>query len=239
MLPNYFYNKVMSVALGLVFSVVILPSVAPVVAAEQTELAKEHQEQQTLFTRLQKGEIVVGMKDVGKTKFVTGHILIDQPLAKVWPIMVNPFEFKGKIAPRVKKIDVVTDQTNLSVLRMTLDTTPIPLMPTMSYTVESKYDHSDKGGKIEFRRISGSLKDFKGTWEVCPADGGTKTALTYSMYVDPGFFIPQWVVRESVKVELPRTLQALRTRVMAVCDDNERPEVHTILAANINAHPHL
>lgn len=186
--------------------------------------------------KLEKGEVVVGMRDVGVTKFVTGKIIIEHSPEKVWPIMVNPFEFKGKISPRVKKVEVVTDQTNLSVLRMTMDTAPIPLLPQLNYTVESRYEQSEKGGRIEFKRIAGTLKDFRGYWDMSPTANGTKTELTYSMYLDPGFFLPQWIVREGVKSELPRTLQALRTRIKAVYEEQERPESHTILAANVNSH---
>ena len=188
--------------------------------------------------KLDKGEVVVGMKDVGSTKYVTGKIIINQSPDKVWPIMVNPFEFRGRISPRVKQVEVVTDQSNLSVLRMTMDTNPLPLLPQLSYTVESRYEQSDKGGRIEFRRIAGTLRDFRGYWEMSPACGGKQTELTYSMYLDPGFFVPQWIVREGVKSELPRTLLALRKRIKAVYEEQEIPEKHRILAANLNSAHH-
>jgi hypothetical protein len=208
------------------------------VRAGEASLPEQKKSDKQLESKLAKGEVVVGLKDVGSTKFVTGKILIDHPPEKVWPIMVNPFEFQGRIAPRVKKVEVVTDKSNLSVLQMTLDTNPIPFLPQVSYVVESKYLQTENSGKIEFRRVSGSLKDFRGYWDMAPADGGKKTSLTYSMYIDPGFFLPQWAVRESVKVELPRTLLALKARVKAVCSQAERPESHTILAANLNALTH-
>ncbi|MBX9941283.1 MAG: SRPBCC family protein [Candidatus Obscuribacterales bacterium] len=186
--------------------------------------------------KLEKGEVVVGLKDVGSTKYVMGKIVIDQSPDKVWPIMVNPFEFRGRISPRVKNVEVMTDQSHLSVLRMTMDTNPLPLLPQLSYTVESRYEQDEQGGRIEFRRVAGTLKDFRGCWEMSPTCGGTKTELTYSMYLDPGFFVPQWIVREGVKSELPRTLLALRKRIKAVYEEKARPESHNILAANISAH---
>lgn len=221
--------------LTLLSSLLLLASATiPVSAAERTVDKQE----QTNHEKLLKGEVLVGHKEVGSQKFVTGRIIIDQSPEKVWPIMVNPFEFRGRISPRVKKVEVVTDQSNLSVLRMTLDTTPIPLLPQLSYTVESRYEQSDRGGHIEFKRIGGTLRDFKGFWDMSPAEGGTKTELTYSMYIDPGFFVPQWIVREGVKGELPRTLLALRKRIKDVYEDQQRPEVHTILAANLTATSH-
>jgi hypothetical protein len=184
----------------------------------------------TVQERLERGEVVVGLKEVGSSKFVTGTVLIAEPPERVWPIMVNPFEFQGKISPRMKEVEVVTDQADLSVLKVTLD---VILIPHFTYVVESKYEN---GARVDFKRLGGVLKDFKGAWEVAPACGGTKTALTYSMYVDPGFPVPQWIVREGVKVELPRTLIALRKRVNGVCRNAEALEPHTILAASVN-HP--
>jgi hypothetical protein len=181
----------------------------------------------TVEERLEKGEVVVGLRDIGASKFVTGSVLISEPPERVWPIMVNPFEFQGKISPRMKLVEVMTDQADLSVLKVTLD---VVLIPHFTYVVESKYEN---GTRVEFRRIGGILKDFKGAWEMTPACGGTKTALTYSMYVDPGFPVPQWIVREGVKGELPRTLLALRKRVNGVCEKAEALEPHTILAAAV------
>jgi len=188
--------------------------------------------------QLEKGQVVVGLKDVGSTKYVTGKILITEPPEKVWPIMVNPFEFQGKISPRTKKVEVFTDEASLSVMKMTMDTSPVPFLPQMSYTVESRYEQNDKGGRIEFRRIAGVVKDFRGCWDMAPADGGAKTELTYSMYIDPGFFLPQWIVREAVKNELPRTLTALRKRINGVYQGEERPERQTIVAATPKASHH-
>lgn len=179
----------------------------------------------TIKQRLENGEVVVGLTQVGESRFVTGTVLINEPPERVWPIMVNPFEFLRKISPRMKKVEVVTDQSDLSVLKVTLD---VVLIPHFTYVVESHYEN---GAKVNFRRIGGVLKDFRGTWQMSPANGGSQTALTYSMYVDPGFPVPQWMVREGVKCELPRTLMALRSRVHEVYKRAGILEPRTILAA--------
>jgi hypothetical protein len=176
--------------------------------------------------RLANGEIIVGMKNEGATRFVTGTIVINEPPDRVWPIMVNPFEFQGKISPRMKTVEVVVDKKDLSVLKVTLDMSC--LIPNFTYVVESRYMGTTR---IDFHRTGGVLRDFKGSWEMTEMEGG-KTQLTYSMFVDPGFFVPQWIMREGVKGELPRTLKALRSRVEQVSRTTAQPEHHTILAAN-------
>jgi len=223
-------------SLALVLGTASAVLAAPPVVASEPDSQKISEIGAEQRAELEKGEVVVGLKNVGATKFVTGKIIINQPPDKVWPIMVNPFEFQGKISPRVKKVEVFTDEANLSVMKMTMDTSPIPFLPQLTYTVESRYQQNERGGRIEFHRIAGMVRDFRGYWDMAPACGGTKTELTYSMYVDPGFFLPQWIVREGVKGELPRTLSALRKRITGVYEGEERLEKHTIVAANPYAH---
>lgn len=176
--------------------------------------------------KLAKGEVVVGVRSVGSTKYVTGTILLDQSPDQVWPVMVNPFEFQGKISPRMKTVDVMLDKEDQSIMKVTLDLGVF--IPNFSYTVDSHYTRKD--GLISFKRLGGTLKDFSGTWEMKPADNG-KTELTYSMFVDPGFFVPQWIMREGVKVELPSTLTLLRKRLDNVYLHQNALEPKTILAA--------
>jgi ribosome-associated toxin RatA of RatAB toxin-antitoxin module len=174
----------------------------PVIDARTVDPAMELQE------RLQHGDIVVGMKNVGDAKFVNGSLIINESPAKVWQIIANPYEFKRRISPRMKEIQMMVDKPELSVMRVEMD---VVLIPHFNYVVESNYQN---GQRIEFHRLDGTLKDFKGTWEVKPLTDGKQTELTYAMYLDPGFFVPQWLMREGVKSELPKTLEAVRKRVV-------------------------
>jgi hypothetical protein len=217
-----FVRNTSSKVLCLLFCLFVLAP-SPVLADTPAAEAPNAVQQQ-----LDKGEVVVGMENIGKTKFVTGRVLIDQPPDKVWPIMVNPFEFQQKISPRMRTVDVVLDKLHKSILKVTMDTFPIP---DVTYLVESDYTRTDGGARIDFHRIGGTLKDFKGHWLMNPAHNGQKTELVYSMYLDPGFYVPQWIVRMGVKQELPRTLVALRKRVEEVVAHNATLEKKTILAA--------
>lgn len=180
----------------------------------------------TATEKLEKGQVITGIRNVGATKYVTGTIMIDHPPEQVWPVMTNPFEFKGKISPRMKTVEVMLDKNDESILKVTLDMGF--LMPNFCYTVDSKYQHNER---VEFKRVGGTLKDFSGSWEMKPADNGTKTELTYAMFVDPGFFVPQWIMREGMKNELPSTLTGLRKRIDNVYDHQQALEEKSILAS--------
>jgi ribosome-associated toxin RatA of RatAB toxin-antitoxin module len=176
--------------------------------------------------KLKNGDIVVALTGQGDSKFVTGTILINDRPERVWQIVANPFEFCGKISPRMREVKMMLDKHDQSVMKVTMD---VMIIPHFNYVVESHYKSNEK---IEFHRVDGTLKDFKGSWEIVPKDNGTKCELTYSMFLDTGFFVPQWVIREGVKGELPRTLSAIKKRVDAVSSKREVLQAQTIAAVN-------
>ena len=182
--------------------------------------------------KLLKGEVVVDQKVDGETKYVVGRVLINHPPDQVWPIMTNPYEYEGKICPRMKELHIIQDRDRSSLMSVRLDCGFF--LPDVQYVVASKYEPNNR---IDFQRVSGTIRDFKGCWEIHPlAQDPTKTELSYTLYIDPGFFVPQWVVREGVKGELPRTLISLRKRVDAVYSHHAPLEKRSILAA---AYKHL
>lgn len=176
--------------------------------------------------KLSRGQVVVNLKDVQGVKFVVGKIIIDEPPDQVWPVLTNPFEFERRISPRMRHVEVVLDERDRSVLKCTVDV--CALFPKVTYIVESLYTPVEL---IEYRRVGGLLRDFKGSWIISPVKDGTKTEVIYSMFLDPGFPVPQWIIREGVKVELPRTLNSLRARVKSIYTDNAAPAERSIMAS--------
>jgi hypothetical protein len=175
---------------------------------------------------LDSGGVEISLKKEAGINFVVGKILINEPPAKVWPVMTNPFEFRGKISPRMRQVEVMVDKKNYSLLKCSVHVGFF--IPDITYVVASQYQPVEK---VLFRRTGGDLRDFRGTWDMEPAHSGTKTELTYSMFFDPGIPVPQWIIREGVKGELPRLLTALRERVDAVYLEHKALENPTILAA--------
>ena len=67
--------------------------------------------------------------------------------------------------------------------------------------------------RIDFHRVSGDLKQEEGTWLLTPTADGSATVVEYEMYLDPGFWIPQWLVTRTLRKDLPAALSGLRERV--------------------------
>lgn len=174
---------------------------------------------------LSRGEVVLNTEDVGANKYMVGTIVINRPAEEVWPIIVNPYEYKNAIFPRVKKIDVLVDEPHFSRVKASINCYPFP---DLGYTVESFYQPCQR---VEFKRIEGCFKNFAGNWSIKPLSGGNSCEVTFSMLVEPDFPLPQWLVRQGIKIELPKTLTALRTRVDAIAREEAKLEARSILAA--------
>jgi len=89
------------------------------------------------------------------------------------------------------------------------------LMPLVTCVFRAEYKRPQH---IDFQRISGDLKDEKGTWALVEtpnavaAAAAQTTIVEYDLYVDPGFWVPRVLLRQSLRSELPAALSALRNR---------------------------
>ena len=72
---------------------------------------------------------------------------------------------------------------------------------------------SDRPRRIDFHRVSGDLKQEEGSWRLTPTANGSATVVEYEMYLDPGFWVPQWLVNRTLRKDLPAALAGLRERV--------------------------
>lgn len=199
------------------------PIAAPIPACDRLS----HDEQQ-----LSSGQVVVDCRDVAGTKYVVGRIWIDESPEKCWRTMVNPFEFRQRICRRLKQVTVLSDEPAESVLKCTISA--IFPIPDFQYVVDSRYV---AGRRIDFQRISGSFREFRGFWELEPVGNGTKSEVTYSLYIDPGFPAPDWLVRMAVRGELPNVLTGLRDRIDYLKHNEDAAEKITVKAAALDVAP--
>jgi ribosome-associated toxin RatA of RatAB toxin-antitoxin module len=157
---------------------------------------------------LAKGEIIVFDTSGGDAKgMVEAAVLIHTPAEQVWNVMVD-CHGAPEFVPGLK---------NCKVLQRGGDTETIEhqvkfswLIPEVTYTFKANY-HMHK--RIDFKRTEGDLKELEGSWVLESVDDGRKTIIIYSVYLDPGFFVPQWLVRFILRRDLPELLLSIRNRV--------------------------
>lgn len=172
--------------------------------------------------------VAVSHRKDGEFQYVVGRIRIHQPPERVWPILANPFEFEQKISQKFKTVQILTDKPDVSVLKCRVDMGF--LLPPINYTVESRYEARRK---VTFHSLAGDLKEFRGTWEVEPVSSGNECDVIYSMYCQPGIPVPQWLVRQCIKFELPHTLNGLKNRVDQVYIHNYLPASRRLASSGI------
>jgi hypothetical protein len=68
--------------------------------------------------------------------------------------------------------------------------------------------------RIDVHRVSGPVAHMDGSWWLLPQPDG-HTLLVYNLALDPGFPIPRFFVRATLKRDLPKVLSAVRERAEA------------------------
>jgi coenzyme Q-binding protein COQ10 len=84
------------------------------------------------------------------------------------------------------------------------------LLPSVRYVFRAQYERPHR---VDFHRISGDLKEESGTWLLTETRDGTATVVEYDVYLDPGFWIPQFLVARMLRKDVPEVLSGLRERV--------------------------
>lgn len=78
-------------------------------------------------------------------------------------------------------------------------------LPLTRYVFRAEYQPPRR---VDFQEVSGDLAINRGSWQLRPEKGGT--LVTYEVRIKPKTFVPQWLVRRSLRKDLPELLTALR-----------------------------
>lgn len=176
---------------------------------------------------LEKGQVVIGFTQKGSSKYVLGRIVMDANPEQIWSVLANPYEFQNGIYSRMKDVQMLKDEPRHSVMRCKIAIGVI--VPDIDAVVETDYSPMQK---ISFHRTGGSLKALDGGWKLTPMEDG-KTEVSYWMHIDPGVPVPGWLVNEGVKSDLPKTLLALRKRLVSLRTAKGTLLSKSILAASV------
>jgi ribosome-associated toxin RatA of RatAB toxin-antitoxin module len=84
-------------------------------------------------------------------------------------------------------------------------------VPKLTYEIRASYEPPSK---VSIERVSGDLRTLRGSWEL--QSDGVYTVAHYTVDLEPGFWVPRWVVRSALRRDLPKMLRALRNRAEAV-----------------------
>lgn len=159
------------------------------------------------WSRLSRGEVVVSAGPAGRShRTVQAAILLDAPAERIWEVMVD-CGGAPEFVPGLRECRVMEQGDGWEVLQHRVRISS--LLPQVTYRFRATYRRPER---IDFVRISGDLDAMEGSWTLLPVDEA-RTVVRYSVYLDPGFLAPQWLVRQALRRDLPELLRALRRRV--------------------------
>ena len=162
--------------------------------------------------RLAAGEVVVqvvsGADPERPRGAVRAAVRISAPADTIWKIMTDCQQVQIFVPGlrRCRRVDGAADGSWADIEH---EVRYSWMLPTVDYVFRAHYD---RPRRIDFRRISGDLKEEEGAWLLMPAPDGSATIVEYEVYLDPGFWIPHFLVTRSLRKDLPAALAGLRER---------------------------
>ncbi len=178
-----------------------------VLTALQSDAADTSDLDEAQLSRLKKGEILLQVRRSERESkgWVEAVVFIDVPAETIWRVMTDCEGAPGFV-PGLKACQVLDSGKNWEIIRH--DVKWMWFLPKVYYVFRADYQINRQ---IDFWKIRGDLRDMRGTWRLYPVNHGRQTVVQYGVYLDPGFFVPKWIVRQALKKQLPKVLAALRT----------------------------
>jgi ribosome-associated toxin RatA of RatAB toxin-antitoxin module len=145
---------------------------------------------------------------------LTVHIwlaaLVAAPPEAIWDVLVA-CEIAPEYVPNVtscRSLEVIAEgKAELFIQTVK----PAFFLPTFEHVFRLDYEPYRR---IDVHRVSGPIEHMEGTWWLLPQDDG-KILLVYELSLDPGIPMPRFLVRATLKRDLPRLVEAVRQRAQA------------------------
>ena len=210
-MPHEGYSALLAAAgdIALVIAAVT-GALLPLAAAAQASWLADPAIQQ----RLAAGEVVVHSSiDTRESRGrVSAAVRIHAQPEAIWNVMTD-CERAPSFVPGLKRCRRVESAPNGAWELIEHEIKYSWLLPTIRFVFRADYQ---RPRRIDFRRVSGDLKEEEGFWLLEATADGSATIIEYEVYVDPGFWVPQALIRRSLRKDLPVALTALRAQVETI-----------------------
>jgi hypothetical protein len=127
----------------------------------------------------------------------------------LWGVLTS-CEAALTIVPGLKVCEVLEDAPDHSWQRIRQVMDYSWIIPRVNYVMQANYKKPDD---ISFEKIAGDPMRMHGSWTL--QSEGEFTVAHYQLDFMPGFWVPHWFVRSSLKRDLPKMLRALRIQAEA------------------------
>ena len=135
---------------------------------------------------------------------------VDAPPQAIWDVL-TACQIAPEYVPNVqscRKLEVLNNgraELFVQVIK------PVFFVPSFEHVFRLDYTPYTR---IDVHRVSGPIAHLDGSWWLLPQPDD-HTLLVYELALDPGFPIPRFLVRATLKRDLPKVLSAVRERAEA------------------------
>ena len=155
-------------------------------------------------------QIFVGRSDRPLTAEVKLAAEVDAPATAIWDVL-KACEIAPEYVPNVQSCKKVEELDGGRAELFVQTIKPVFFLPTFEH--EFRLDYTPYS-RIDVNRVSGPIAHLQGTWWLLPEDNG-RILLVYELALDPGMPIPRFLVRATLKRDLPKVIAAVRERAEA------------------------
>ena len=106
-------------------------------------------------------------------------------------------------------------------------------MPTFEHVFRLDYTPYTR---IDVHRVSGPISHMEGSWWLLPQPNG-RILLVYELALDPGLPVPRFLVRATMKRDLPKIVAAVRERAEARPPSHHRARCGTVVGTAVATSP--
>jgi ribosome-associated toxin RatA of RatAB toxin-antitoxin module len=155
-------------------------------------------------------QIDIGRSERPLTAEVKLAVAVDAPAAVIWDVL-KACEIAPEYVPNVvscTRLEVL-DGGRAELFEQTIK--PAFFMPTFEHVFRLDYSPYTR---IDVNRVSGPIAHMQGSWWLLP-EGDGQILLVYELALDPGMPIPRFMVRATLKRDLPKLVAAVRDRAEA------------------------
>lgn len=164
--------------------------------------------------KLEKGEVVVHgeVYETPDGKKGRGHawVIIKKPREAVYEQLTKGYQDFPQFMPRLEKVDVQSRTETAMKVRSYVGVG----FSTYEYTLAFKLDPAAFTTSWTLdKSVKNDVKDTTGEWKLHELEPGKSTLAEYTIAVDSGKFVPQFIEDYLTRKDLPQILNSLRRRV--------------------------
>jgi hypothetical protein len=151
-------------------------------------------------------QVTVSLDPTEQSGTASATVRIHAPREFVWSLITSCQE-SVHMVPGLEVCDVLETAPDQSWQKIRHILNYSWYVPKVTYVIRATYDWPSK---VTIERIAGDIRTLRGSWEL--KSDGDYTIAHYMVDLAPGFWVPHWIVRKTLRKDLPKMLRALRSR---------------------------